>query len=81
MRRPISELKGENVAGICNINMFQTLSYLRLYSGVDWSAIIPQSASPPPTTVELQPDMVSFRFTSKRYAPKAEIWQVLKIMN
>lgn len=54
---------------------FYTSETQKLYSGVDWSAIIPQSASPPPTTVELQPDMVSFRFTSKRYAPKAEMWQ------
>lgn len=48
----------------------------RLYSGVDWSSRIPPTLPPPRTTVELQPDMVSYRFANKRYAPKAETWQV-----
>lgn len=54
---------------------FYTSETQKLYSGVDWSAMIPPSVSPPPTTMELQPDMVSFRFTTKRYEPRAELWQ------
>ena len=34
---------------------------------------------PPCTTVEPQPDRVSYRFATKRYAPRPELWQVFKI--
>lgn len=54
---------------------FYTSETQKLYSGVDWSSRIAPSVPPPITTVELQPDMVSYRFTSKRYSPKSELWQ------
>lgn len=73
---PTSELlKNKEWRDAVATRAFYTSETQKLYSGVDWSSMIPPSVPPPPTTVESQPDVVSFRFSTKRYAPRAELWQ------
>lgn len=66
---------GKSVRDILAQKAFYTTSTQKLYNGVDWPRRIMPSPPPPETTKETHPDTVSFRFESRRYEPRSELWQ------
>ncbi|ESP04315.1 hypothetical protein LOTGIDRAFT_204975 [Lottia gigantea] len=49
----------------------------RFYEDVDWDNMLNDKPWPHKTTLELRPDMVSHRFSTKKYEPKAQEWQAV----
>ncbi|XP_032239553.1 spermatogenesis-associated protein 48 [Nematostella vectensis] len=56
---------------------FYTSQTQRLYNGVDWANSLPPALDPPSTTLEFRPDMVSQKFSLKRYDARPAKWQEL----
>ena len=66
---------------LVNCRSYVILFFCRSYSEVPWDTMLPRKSWPPTSTLEIRPDMVSHRFSSKKYEPVAEEWQVIGSLN